>query len=97
MQLFSPLCLEPCVYQLFSVSLYQVNFLLINPLTNTARALSNPVNQVYEDLAVASGGLAIEVTEQLLANATSIISDTSVASLVNTTRLTHSGSFSGDT
>ncbi|KAI4879283.1 hypothetical protein NFI96_006044 [Prochilodus magdalenae] len=60
----------------------EVNFLLINPLTNTARALSNPVNLVYEDLAVASGGLAIEVTEQLLANTTSIISDTSVASLV---------------
>ncbi|KAI4879287.1 hypothetical protein NFI96_006048 [Prochilodus magdalenae] len=59
-----------------------VNFMLTNPLTNTTRSLSNPVNQVYEDLAVASGGLAIEVPKELLANATSVINDTSVASLV---------------
>ncbi|KAL7887777.1 hypothetical protein AOLI_G00054980 [Acnodon oligacanthus] len=59
-----------------------VNFVLTNPLTNTTRSLSNPVNQVYEDLAVASGGLAIEVPKELLANATSAINGTSVSSLV---------------
>ncbi|KAL7873937.1 hypothetical protein SRHO_G00049070 [Serrasalmus rhombeus] len=59
-----------------------VNFVLTNPLTNTTRSLSNPVNQVYEDLAVASGGLAIEIPNQLLANATSAINDTSISSLV---------------
>ncbi|XP_036418022.1 von Willebrand factor A domain-containing protein 7-like [Colossoma macropomum] len=59
-----------------------VNFVLTNPLTNRTRSLSNPVNQVYEDLAVASGGLAIEVPNQLLSNTTSAINDTSVSSLV---------------
>ncbi|KAI4879289.1 hypothetical protein NFI96_006050 [Prochilodus magdalenae] len=59
-----------------------VNFMLTNPLTNTTRSLSNPVNQVYEDLAVASGGLAIEVPKELLANATSVVNDTSIASRV---------------
>ena len=62
-----------------------MNFVLTNPLTNTTRSLSNPVNQVYEDLAVASGGLAIEIPNQLLANTTSAINDTSVSSLVNKT------------
>ncbi|KAL7873936.1 hypothetical protein SRHO_G00049060 [Serrasalmus rhombeus] len=59
-----------------------VNFMLTNPLTNTTRSLSNPVNQVYEDLAVASGGLAIEVPKELLPNATSVINGTSISSLV---------------
>ncbi|KAL7887781.1 hypothetical protein AOLI_G00055020 [Acnodon oligacanthus] len=59
-----------------------VNFVLTNPLTKTTRSLSNPVNQVYEDLAVASGGLAIEIPNRLLPNATSAINDTSVSSLV---------------
>ncbi|XP_037392795.1 von Willebrand factor A domain-containing protein 7-like [Pygocentrus nattereri] len=59
-----------------------VNFVLTNPLTNTTRSLSNPVNRAYEDLAVASGGLAIEIPNQLLANATSAINDTSISSLV---------------
>ncbi|KAL7873935.1 hypothetical protein SRHO_G00049050 [Serrasalmus rhombeus] len=59
-----------------------VNFVLTNPLSNMTRSLSNPVNQVYEDLAVASGGLGIEVPNQLLADTTSAINDTSISSLV---------------
>lgn len=44
--------------------------------------MSNPLNQVYVDLALASGGLAIEVTKAMLPEATNIISDASTSALV---------------
>ncbi|KAL7877148.1 hypothetical protein SRHO_G00037910 [Serrasalmus rhombeus] len=44
--------------------------------------LSNPLNEVYQDVAQASGGQAIEVTKATLPQATSIIVDTSSSSLV---------------
>ncbi|KAL6487784.1 hypothetical protein MHYP_G00044100 [Metynnis hypsauchen] len=47
-----------------------------------ASRLSNPLNEVYQDLAQASGGQAIEVTKATLPQATSIIVDTSSSSLV---------------
>ncbi|XP_072535234.1 von Willebrand factor A domain-containing protein 7-like [Salminus brasiliensis] len=59
-----------------------VNFLLTNLLTNTTRSLSNSVNQLYEDLALASGGQAIEVSKELLANTTSLITNSTISGLV---------------
>ncbi len=44
--------------------------------------ISNPLNQVYLDLALASGGQAIEVTKATLPQATSIIVDASTSALV---------------
>ncbi|XP_016300112.1 uncharacterized protein LOC107656686, partial [Sinocyclocheilus anshuiensis] len=44
--------------------------------------ISNPSNQLYEDLALASGGQAIEVTKATLPQATRIIVDASTSSLV---------------
>ncbi|XP_030643655.1 von Willebrand factor A domain-containing protein 7-like [Chanos chanos] len=58
-----------------------VNFLLTNA-RSTRRPLSNPLNQIYQDLAQASGGQAIEVTKDTLPQATSIIEDTSSPALV---------------
>ncbi|XP_067297251.1 von Willebrand factor A domain-containing protein 7-like [Pseudorasbora parva] len=74
-----------------------VNFMLTNGLTARRRRsedpnqgqnqhystrISNSLNQVYEDLAVASGGQAIEVTKATLNQATSIIVDASTSALV---------------
>ncbi|KAL2097668.1 hypothetical protein ACEWY4_006875 [Coilia grayii] len=47
-----------------------------------SRSLSNPVNQAYQELAQASGGLAVEVTKATLPQATSIIVDSSNSALV---------------
>ncbi|XP_030643654.1 von Willebrand factor A domain-containing protein 7-like [Chanos chanos] len=58
-----------------------VNFLLTNA-RSTRRRLSNPLNQIYQDLADASGGQAIEVTKDTLSQATSIVEDTSSSALV---------------
>lgn len=44
--------------------------------------LFNPLNQVYQDLAQASGGQAIEVTKGTLGQATDIIAVTSKSTLV---------------
>ncbi|XP_052410113.1 von Willebrand factor A domain-containing protein 7-like [Carassius gibelio] len=49
---------------------------------NYSTRISNPLNQVYEDLALASGGQAIEVTKATLPHATRIIVDASTSSLV---------------
>lgn len=46
--------------------------------------ISNPSNQVYEDLALASGGQATEVTKATLPQTTSIILDASTSALVMT-------------
>ncbi|XP_056092826.1 von Willebrand factor A domain-containing protein 7-like [Rhinichthys klamathensis goyatoka] len=74
-----------------------VNFMLTNGLAARRRRsedsnrgqrqhystrISNPLNQVYEDLALASGGQAIEVTKATLPQATSIILDASTSALV---------------
>ncbi|XP_058629417.1 von Willebrand factor A domain-containing protein 7-like isoform X2 [Onychostoma macrolepis] len=74
-----------------------VNFMLTNSLAARRRRsgdpnqgqsqhystrISNPLNQVYVDLALASGGLAIEVTKATLPQATSIIADASTSALV---------------
>uniref|UniRef100_A0A8C2HZ49 von Willebrand factor A domain-containing protein 7-like n=1 Tax=Cyprinus carpio TaxID=7962 RepID=A0A8C2HZ49_CYPCA len=74
-----------------------VNFMLTNGLAARRRRsedlnqgqnqhystrISNPLNQVYEDLALASGGQAIEVTKATLPQATRIIVDASTSSLV---------------
>ncbi|XP_049336028.1 von Willebrand factor A domain-containing protein 7-like [Astyanax mexicanus] len=59
-----------------------VNVMLTNPLTNTSRSLSNPINQLYQDLALASGGQAIEVSKELLPNATSLITNSTIFGLV---------------
>ncbi|KAK7165961.1 hypothetical protein R3I93_005902 [Phoxinus phoxinus] len=74
-----------------------VNFMLTNGLATRRRRsgdlnqgqsqrystrISNPLNQVYEDLALASGGQAIEVTKATLPQATSIILDASTSDLV---------------
>ncbi|XP_072535237.1 von Willebrand factor A domain-containing protein 7-like [Salminus brasiliensis] len=59
-----------------------VNFLLTNPVTNTTRGLSNSVNQLYEDLALASGGQAIEVSKEQLANTSSLITNSTISGLV---------------
>ncbi|KAI2668273.1 von Willebrand factor A domain-containing protein 7 [Labeo rohita] len=74
-----------------------VNFMLTNSLAARRRRsedpnqgqnqrystrMSNPLNQVYVDLALASGGLAIEVTKAMLPEATNIISDASTSALV---------------
>ncbi|XP_062407526.1 uncharacterized protein LOC134098488 [Sardina pilchardus] len=47
-----------------------------------SRSISNPVNRHYQDLAQASGGLAIEVTKAFLSQATSILTDASSSALV---------------
>lgn len=47
------------------------------------RALSTTLNQVYQGLAQASGGQAIEVTKGTLAQATGIIAVTTRSTLVN--------------
>ncbi|KAI4895400.1 hypothetical protein NFI96_022023, partial [Prochilodus magdalenae] len=75
----------------------QVTFMLTNALSARRRRssggqqddqqqfssrLSNPLNDIYQNLAQASGGQAIEVTKALLPKATSIIVDTSSSSLV---------------
>lgn len=44
--------------------------------------LLNPTNQIYQDLAQASGGQAIEVTKATLSQATDIIAITSRSTLV---------------
>ncbi|KAM9478037.1 von Willebrand factor A domain-containing protein 7-like [Clarias gariepinus] len=44
--------------------------------------LSNPLNQVYLDLSQASGGQAIEITKETLAQATDIIAATFISTLV---------------
>ncbi|XP_016417287.1 von Willebrand factor A domain-containing protein 7-like [Sinocyclocheilus rhinocerous] len=74
-----------------------VNFMLTNSLAARRRRsddpnqgqnqrystrISNPLNQVYVDLALASGGLAIEVTKATLPLATNIIADASTSALV---------------
>lgn len=46
------------------------------------RSLSNPLNRVYEELAEASGGLAIEATKKTLPMATSIITDAASSAMV---------------
>lgn len=46
--------------------------------------LSTQLNQVYHELAQASGGQAIEVTKGTLDQATGIIADISSSTLVNT-------------
>ncbi|XP_072535236.1 von Willebrand factor A domain-containing protein 7-like [Salminus brasiliensis] len=61
-----------------------VNFLLTNPLTNMTCSFSNSVNQLYEDLALASGGQAIKVPKEQLANTTSLITNSTISGLVNT-------------
>ncbi|XP_030643651.1 von Willebrand factor A domain-containing protein 7-like [Chanos chanos] len=58
-----------------------VNFLLTNVLSAQSR-VSNPSNQIYQELAEASGGQAIEVSSGMLPQATSIIEDSSSAALV---------------
>ncbi|XP_072533312.1 von Willebrand factor A domain-containing protein 7-like [Salminus brasiliensis] len=68
-----------------------VNFMLTNSLgarrrrrhseTQVSSQLSNP-NEIYQELAQASGGQAIEVTKAMLPQATSIILDASSSSLV---------------
>ncbi|KAL7877063.1 hypothetical protein SRHO_G00037060 [Serrasalmus rhombeus] len=75
----------------------QVSFLLTNALSARRRRssggqqhgqqqfasrLASPLNEVYQDLAQASGGQAIEVTKATLPQATSIIVDASSSSLV---------------
>lgn len=45
--------------------------------------LFNPLNEVYQDLAQSSGGQAIEVTKQTLAQATDIIAVISRSTLVS--------------
>ncbi|XP_022540193.2 von Willebrand factor A domain-containing protein 7 [Astyanax mexicanus] len=75
-----------------------VNFMLTNALSarrrrsignsqndqqqSSSARLSNPSNEIYQELAQASGGQAIEVTKATLPQATSIIVDTSSSSLV---------------
>ncbi|XP_062848411.1 von Willebrand factor A domain-containing protein 7-like, partial [Trichomycterus rosablanca] len=66
-----------------------VNVLLTNPLTNSTSSISNPVNQLYKDLASASGGRAIELSEDLLFNTTNIITEfmhSSQVTIFQTTR-----------
>lgn len=46
------------------------------------RSLSNPLNRDYEELAEASGGLAIEATKKTLPMATSIITDAASSAMV---------------
>lgn len=82
---------------IFFATFLKVNFMLTNSLAARRRRsedpnqgqsqhystrISNPLNQVYLDLALASGGLAIEVTKATLPQATSIIADASTSALV---------------
>ncbi|XP_073698677.1 von Willebrand factor A domain-containing protein 7-like [Garra rufa] len=74
-----------------------VNFMLTNSLATRRRRtkdsnqgqsqhystrISNPLNQIYEDLALASGGQAIEVTKATLPQAINIIVDASKSAVV---------------
>ncbi|KAL7889413.1 hypothetical protein AOLI_G00016710 [Acnodon oligacanthus] len=91
------LSLKSTVLALIERTKSSVSFLLTNALSARRRRssggqqdgqqqftsrLSNPLNEVYQDLAQASGGQAIEVTKATLPQATSIIVDTSSSSLV---------------
>ncbi|XP_072535233.1 von Willebrand factor A domain-containing protein 7-like [Salminus brasiliensis] len=59
-----------------------VNFMLTNPLTNTSLGILNPLNLLYKTSALASGGQIIEVSKELLANTSSLITNSTVSSLV---------------
>ncbi|XP_026858824.2 von Willebrand factor A domain-containing protein 7-like [Electrophorus electricus] len=74
--------LKSTVLALIETMKFQVNFILTSALSNTRKGLSNPVNQLYEDIALASGGEVIEVTKELLPNATIILSNSSNSVLV---------------
>ncbi|KAI4895401.1 hypothetical protein NFI96_022024 [Prochilodus magdalenae] len=89
--------LKSTVLALIQRTKSSVSFLLTNALSARRRRssdgqqdgqqqfssrLSNPLNGVYEDLAQASGGQAVEVTKATLPQATSIIVDTASSSLV---------------
>ncbi|XP_030643687.1 von Willebrand factor A domain-containing protein 7-like [Chanos chanos] len=78
--------LKGTVLALIESTKSKVNFLLTNALISRRRRRSsggekghhaNPLNQLYRELAEASGGLAIEVTKKTLPQATSIIVDAS--------------------
>ncbi|XP_030643657.1 von Willebrand factor A domain-containing protein 7-like [Chanos chanos] len=73
--------LKSTVLALIESTKSTVNFLLTNA-RSTRRRLSNSLNQIYQELAEASGGQAIEVTKDTLSQATSIIEDTSSSALV---------------
>lgn len=49
---------------------------------HVSNRMSNLLNEIYVDLALASGGQAIEVTKETLPQATSIIVDTSTPTQV---------------
>uniref|UniRef100_A0A8C9SUF5 von Willebrand factor A domain-containing protein 7-like n=1 Tax=Scleropages formosus TaxID=113540 RepID=A0A8C9SUF5_SCLFO len=69
-----------------------VNFMLTNPIVSRRRRsygaeyvsrVSNPANQLYQELAQASGGLAIEVAAASLPQATNVIVDSTTSALVS--------------
>ncbi|KAB5581392.1 hypothetical protein PHYPO_G00175120 [Pangasianodon hypophthalmus] len=89
--------LKSTVKALIEITKSKVNFMLTNAIGSWRRRRSagaidgqqqfstrlfNPLNQVYHDLAQASGGQAIEVTKVTLAQATDIIAVTSRSTLV---------------
>ncbi|XP_066535413.1 von Willebrand factor A domain-containing protein 7-like [Hoplias malabaricus] len=89
--------LKSTVLALIERTKCSLNFMLTNALSarrrrsgerprtdqpNFSIRLSNPLNKIYHDLAQASGGQAIEVTKETLSQATSIIGNTTAASLV---------------
>ncbi|KAK2852310.1 hypothetical protein Q7C36_007511 [Tachysurus vachellii] len=59
-----------------------VNFMLTTQHRRRRKRESTQLNEVYYDLAQASGGQAIEVTKKTLSQATSIIADISSSTLV---------------
>ncbi|XP_017319799.1 von Willebrand factor A domain-containing protein 7 [Ictalurus punctatus] len=73
------------VKTLIEITKSKVNFMLTNGFSlrrRRRRALSTTLNQVYQGLAQASGGQAIEVTKGTLAQATGIIAVTTRSTLV---------------
>ncbi|GAA6112009.1 von Willebrand factor A domain-containing protein 7-like [Tachysurus ichikawai] len=60
----------------------KVNFILTSQHRRRHKRASTQLNQVYYDLAQASGGQVIEVTKETLGQATSIIADISSSTLV---------------
>ncbi|XP_076842848.1 von Willebrand factor A domain-containing protein 7-like isoform X1 [Brachyhypopomus gauderio] len=73
--------LKSTVLALIESMKFTVNVMLTNALSNTG--LLNPVNQLYEDLALASGGQVMVLTKDLLTNVTTFVSNSTISALVN--------------